>query len=89
MYYNTTSQSGDELQEFIASAGAQDSKIMEAIIGMDSVFSPRDLTTLFPEMPITSIRRSLNTLVKKEFITKTGKKVDSIYGRPEFQYILK
>jgi predicted transcriptional regulator len=88
MFYNTTNEKGEELKDFLESNNTQDGYILGAILDIGEEFSPRDLSKIFPSTPVTSIRRSLNTLLNKGFIEKTGNKVEGIYNRPETQYKL-
>jgi len=67
MYYNTTSSSGKELSENKKKAKTQDEKILEFF----KVSGKLSASLIFPLMncPITSIRRSLNTLSKPSMKT--------------------
>ena len=85
-YHNTTNESGQQLRLYQKAAMNQDTKIIELIkFYRLEKFSPKDINLLYPVAgtPITSIRRSINTLTKRGELTKTDEKVPGIYGRPE------
>lgn len=86
MYYNTTNES-EKLKEFRQKTVGQDLTVLNMVLEKVQ-FSPSEIFLNYPDAstPITSIRRSLNTLMNKGFITKLDSKVKGIYGRPESQY---
>ena len=91
-YFNTTNEVGSQLDVFRKKAVTQDDVI-------DELFSENPLQTYAPSRvweilkergkigsntPLTSIRRSMNTLTKSEFLVKLEWKTKKgIYGRPE------
>ncbi len=90
-FYNSTNESGGQLGLFRNKARNQD----EAILKFFKQFPDREISPsallkngVCDEAPITSIRRSLNTLHKRYEIVKCDNKVESLYGRPEFTYKL-
>ena len=92
MYYNTEPHKGKELKERKVKAKNQDDIIRGIILGFKrKPFSPKDVYRLYPIMNnpfiMNSIRRSLDTLKKDNFIKETGELVDSLAGRKERQLI--
>lgn len=92
-YYNTTNESGEELKANEAATKTQDEHVKSIIDIFNKytegkTFSPKDVYQLFDhtKTPITSIRRSINTLLNEGYIHKTGEKVEGLYGRKELQY---
>lgn len=87
MYYNTTNEQNPELKEYRSKTKSQD-KIVLSIANRFNTFSASKILEWYPttKIPITSIRRSLNTLEKDNKIVKTGNKVIGIYGRNENEY---
>ena len=93
MYYNTTSLQGPTLFDSIRTAINQDELILEYFRKYpDSLFSPCDIwKSLFPDgkVPITSIRRSINTITKDGLLIKTDQYKNGIYGKKCFMWKLK
>lgn len=92
-YYNTTSESGDFLRKNRISAETQDAKILTMFrIDPDLVYSAEQIQILAGingyNWPLTSVRRSINTLFNKGFIERVGEHRGS-YGRRIFTYKLK
>ena len=87
-YFDTTKLKGKELATAIATTRTQDEIIKGIIKGYGtSPFSPKTIFNDFPTKgtPITSIRRSLDTLKRANYIEETGEKVKGLYGRSELQ----
>lgn len=86
MYYNTTNES-EKIKEFRQKTVGQDITVLDMALEKTQ-FSPSEIFLDYPvkDTPLTSIRRSLNTLMNKGFITKLSSKKEGIYGRPETQY---
>lgn len=89
IYYNTTSFTEDQLRSYINNAENQDKAIYRVIkfYGRKKM-SPSDVASYFPKWPITSIRRSMNTLMKIGLIEKLEETKIGIYGRPEHLFKL-
>ena len=87
MYYNTTNEKGEKLAEYKEKAMTQD----EIILDWFSYTSKRQqgLTPsnvqryALSNAPLTSVRRSMNTLTKQGKLMKTDVKREGIYGRLE------
>ena len=89
MYYNTTNESGNQLQAFTDKAGAQD-KLVLALFKQHGTLSPSKVyeflikaKQITPATPITSIRRSITNLTRDGYLLKTEDKVKGTYGRSE------
>jgi hypothetical protein len=87
MYYNTTKEKGEILKNAVSKAQKQDDIILEFFKECkDKQFTASEIwINCFDtvSVPITSIRRSLNTLYKYDEIDNTGLKKKGIYGRNE------
>lgn len=88
-YYNTVSESSQQVKIFSDKNQKQDEIVLSIINDLKRPFSAKDVYKRFPitNVPMTSIRRSLHTLKDKLGIIKeTGERVEGIYGRSELQY---
>lgn len=83
MYYNTTKEK--EIKEFEKKTRTQDDNILRLLEFSELALGASDLYNLFYNTPITSIRRSLNTLMKKGLVNRVDKKI-GMYGRKEYTY---
>ena len=92
MYYNTLKEEGKQLSLFKEKAKNQDQKILELFKVSGKSFPEFKLSASlimpFLDCPITSIRRSLNTLDNNKKIRRTDVKVMGLYGRMEYLYKL-
>lgn len=92
-YYNTTQETGQDLREFQQKAQTQDSTIATFFeLNPGQMFTPWEIQSLAftpPAPPITSVRRSMNTLTRAGLIEKTRhlKEVGE-YGRRSFAWRL-
>lgn len=87
MYYNTTNETGAQLKLYQQNAQNQDNRILVVMQQNPRMsYGASDFTKIFPNMLLTSIRRSLNTLERKGLIAKTGKKQEGLFGNPENTY---
>lgn len=89
-YFNTTNVTGRLLKEYRQKTENQTEFILRYI--RQSTIENKDYKTsawdlwksdVFNEWPITSIRRSINTLVNQGHVNYTGEKVLGLYGRNE------
>ena len=89
-YYNTTSQTSYHLRNAKDSAINQDERVLAFFKAFPSrIFSPWEvLDQLETTAPITSIRRSINTITKKGMLRKTNSKIDGPYGKPSYTWML-
>ena len=98
MYYNTTNENKDNEIKFRNINNGQDKKVLAIIKEQKKPFSAslvfnefgkkNGVWEVWDNTPITSIRRSINTLKNAGYIEETGKRVEGIYGRNELQYKL-
>lgn len=93
MFYNTTNEVNPQLELFKKKTDKQDVLILaEFAKNPTENHSPSSLYRLFDlkglNWPITSIRRSLNTLFNKGAIKRMGKRKSSLSNISEFYYIL-
>ena len=86
-YYNTTSQKGEQLKVAWKKDKSQDNKVME-YFNTHGKATPSEVWLHFNKhennVPITSIRRSITNLTSYNMLSKTEKKKEGIYGRPEY-----
>ena len=95
MYYNTTKLDKTELRAARDAAKTQDERVLYLFkLPFDTVkLTPSEVLDLYMdhfkhEVPITSIRRSMNSLTNKGHIVKTNVKSISKWGRPEYNWKL-
>ena len=87
MYYNTTNEKEMELETARDNTKKQDNRVFAVFSahGKAAVLSPWTVKEVMnTDAPITSIRRSINTLTNKGHLTKTTVKIMGPYGRPCF-----
>ncbi len=89
-FYNTTHETGQILMEFRRCANSQDDQVLDLFCTYGHA-TPSEIHAMWPDekTPITSIRRSINTLTKLGKLAKTERKRLSTYGRPEHVWRLK
>jgi len=89
-YYNTTSQTGEELKDSWTKAIKQDDIILLLFArNKNMTFTPFDVQNILKhdyskDYPITSIRRSMNTLTEIEALEKTSIKRKGKYGKSNY-----
>lgn len=90
-YYNTTQVKESDLKDYNNKARTQDQIIKGLIAKLNKPFSFKDIYKNYPiqNTPITSIRRSLDTLKKVGYIEETGLQVMGVFSRKERQLIKK
>lgn len=85
-YYNTTGLNGVQLEAFERAATRQDDAILSLyrkIPEMSPSTCWRLLETRGITYPLTSVRRSINTLTKLGSLHKTELMITGHYGKPE------
>lgn len=87
-YYNTTHLNGTPLVEAHETAKAQEENCL-VLYNEIRIMSPSECWKMYKiryngKVLLTSIRRSITTLTKKEKLMKTGVQRDGEYGRPEY-----
>ena len=92
MYHNTLAHEGETLRQYEKKAMSQDERILfvvehspEEWFGCrEHGFTPSEINKIvMPEAPLTSVRRSMNTLTKQGKLIKTDETRMGPYGRPE------
>lgn len=93
MYYNTTNLTNPTLSEYKRINSGQDATILDffkANRGKKyTPFAVAELANLHRNVPITSVRRSLNSLTNAGYLVKTDEVRESPYGRPNHVWTLK
>ena len=91
-YFNTTNENEGQETIFNEINKKQDAKILSIFEGLKKNFPDKckvgasSIINYMPKnTPITSVRRSINTLWNKDLITRCDKVVGK-YGRVEFTY---
>ena len=91
-FFNTTNLVGSDLRDSVNSASSQDKRIAELFLTTKVGYTAScvwESTGMSKEnIPITSVRRSLNTLLRDGLITKSDVTKVGIYGRPESIFVL-
>ena len=88
-YYNTTGEPDAEVKKFRKINQGQDKEILYVCGVISFDISASNLFVLLQHRyPITSIRRSLNTLEACGKLRKSGRKQPGMYGRNETIYEL-
>ena len=85
-YHQTTPLSPEQARQYIAKSKSQD-KAVWAMMMACKTSTPRQLLARRPNMLISSIRRSLNTLTNKGILIK-GACVEGGMGHPEHEWKL-
>jgi hypothetical protein len=85
MYYNTLGHEGEELRTYKRKALTQDRVLYHFILLFPfEGYTPSELNRMvLPGTPVTSVRRSINTLTREGKLVKTGEQRTGPYGRPE------
>ena len=86
-YYNTTNEEGIHLKNAWDKVRKQDLRILSLFKhhGKTMHLSPWDVQRqLKDNLPITSIRRAMNTLTKDKLLEKTDLKMKGPYGKPSY-----
>lgn len=90
-YFNTTNESKNQIDLFTKINNKQDKKVLAICKDLKTFSASRVWQEYIhkhvkEQTPITSVRRSINTLKKAGCIRETGNRVMGIYGRNELQY---
>jgi Fe2+ or Zn2+ uptake regulation protein len=89
MYYNTTNETGEVLKRAKQKTLKQDSRIMSFFESHPGHWTPCEVwQQCMPNVPITSVRRSITNLTDQGRLEKTDKKKQGIYGRPNYTWKL-
>tara|TARA_R100001594_G_scaffold97288_2_gene131523 strand:- start:1198 stop:1491 length:294 start_codon:yes stop_codon:yes gene_type:complete len=89
-YYNTTSEIGQNLANSWIKTAKQDEIILMIFARhKESIFTPHEIQSIARDdydklYPITSVRRSINTLTKREALEKTSIKRKGGWGKSNY-----
>ena len=87
-YYNTNNESTENRKVSEKKTMKQDDIIL-SFFKETKTFTPSKIWQQFPtKAPLTSVRRSINTLKSNGKIIETGNKTMGIYGKVEREYKL-
>lgn len=94
IYFNTTSEKGNQLKESRFKAGNQNAEILDLFTNYHyREFTPDEVMTHFhnqgKQWPLTSIRRSITTLTNESFLDKLDTMRMGIYGKLTHTWKLK
>jgi hypothetical protein len=84
-YYQTQpGLSPSERRQFVTMAGTQDDMVLKFFQDRPGLsYSPERVQEIvLPGAPITSVRRSLNTLTNAGLLVKTDQRAEGNWGRP-------
>lgn len=93
-YYNTTNENKESVKTYKKINAKQDTKVLDIIKNENKPFSASLIYKKYlhkhvmKACPITSVRRSITTLKKLGYITKTGNRVMGMYKRTELEWRL-
>lgn len=94
MYHNTTNENKETVKTYRKLNAKQDKRVLDIISNERKPFSASLIWKKYIHLhvtkacPITSIRRSINTLKNYDYIVETGNRVEGMYGRSELEYRL-
>ena len=94
-YFNTTNESKESVKAYKKINAKQDTKVLDIIKTERKPFSASLIYKKYlhkhvmKACPITSVRRSVNTLKNLGYIVETGNRVPGMYGRSELEYRIK
>lgn len=93
-YHNTVGENKETVKTYRKLNAKQDKRVLAIIKNERKPFSASLIWKKYIHLhilnacPITSIRRSINTLENSGYITKTGNKIKGMYKRNEGEYRL-
>lgn len=89
-HYNTTHETGDTLRAYTHQANRQETAVLALFRARRLPMSPSQVWKhLDPDRtPLTSIRRSMTDLTDAGLLERLPVKVEGIYGRSEFLWVL-
>lgn len=82
-YYATVPVSESQLQEYAAQAKGQEAAILAFFARHPGRHAPHQVrASVLPQAPITSVRRAITNLTKRQVLEKTSHLIDGPDGRP-------
>ena len=88
MFFNTIRLRSKRLEEAHEQTGKQDDIILTFFQKDKGLHTPCEVWKHFQQYPLTSVRRSINTLTKKGLLLKTPFKREGIYGKKNYCWTL-
>jgi len=80
-YHNTANET-TRLNEFEVKAQKQDNEILAYFQSTPGIhYTPPEVHFIFPNAPLTSIRRAITNLTRKGLLVKSERKKQGSYGR--------
>ena len=89
-YYNTTAETGKILDHAWVKSANQDELILSIFVtNREAIFTPHEVQNILRDdyeklYPITSVRRSINTLTEREALKKTSIKKKGPWGASNY-----
>lgn len=92
-FFNTTGETNN-LPEYNSKAATQNERVLRILMEAKTHLTPFEILARYSayyksRTPITSIRRSLTVLTKKEKLEKVDIKKNGNWGRPNYQWRIK
>ena len=92
-FFNTTGEF-ENLPEYNSKAQTQNERVLKILIEANTHLTPAEVWARYckyynPKTPITSIRRSMSNLTKKEKLEMVYVKKIGLFGRPNYQWRIK
>ena len=90
LFYNTIELTGNELEKAQLKAGTQDYEILALFKLKGSDLTPSEVLNAYHHwnVPLTSVRRAINTLTALGYLEKTKTLRMGMYGKPEHAWRL-
>lgn len=89
-YFNTLEEAERELEKSIRKADTQNERVLRIIAGLNWSLTPFEVQAYYEKIygavPVTSIRRALNTLTREERLIKTQIKSLGKYGKKNYTW---
>lgn len=92
-FFNTTGET-DNLPEYNSKAATQNERVLKILTEAKTHLTPAEVWARYckyynSKTPITSIRRSISNLTKKEKLEMVYVKKIGLFGRPNYQWRIK
>ena len=91
-FFNTINLKGFQLDKAIKTVETQNDRVHQILLQTKAKLTPPQVheiyCELYPDCPLTSIRRSLTTLTNNNRIIMLGDMVEGLYGKPNHQWVI-
>lgn len=89
-YFNTNSEQGETLQKSETQARTQEEKVFRFMADRQATgFTAHEIHNIFPQWPITSIRRAMTNLMNNGRLIKTSTQRKGEYQKLTYVYEVK